>query len=828
MYSFDWISFFAGFLFATFLWWGIRNGKSLLAQIREGWSARKEASASKSAGGLERRYRKSIIRKAQGMHLAAPLFSLSEILIPPRLIAPPVQKRPGEEDIQEDESVAQAVPYTPGLSLLATTYRLATFSLPEALSGGAPLAILGEPGSGRTVALAYLATLAANRSPELGALQQSIPFLLHVADMTFPSEEEDILAPVIEEVAEHAGMLGSARVPAFVRTAFHSGRALFLLDGLDELPPKEMDSAVAYLSRLRQTYPNIHMVTTASPEYLDGLFRAGFSVLTLAGWNDSQKEAFLRRWASLWEEFVLVEAWAQTEIVPVDSLLLNAWLMADTMGQTPLEITLKTWGAYAGDLRGGSSVDALETHLRRISPQDLPVAASEMLAMQVLLTEQPIFDSRAARAWVKSFEPPEEKPPEDEDADERKKTGGPAPTRSILSKMAASGLLTTHRRNRMRFVHEVFAGLLAGRALSGYQADDKLLEQPAWSGRTLAMRYLASEGEAASLVDSLLEMPDPLVERNLLTAARLLRDAPLDASWRGKVMMRLAKMLQDDKRTLRFRAMVLTEIALSNDKGRAALFRQFLGVSSSYQVQLAALGSGLLRDAKAVDLLAASFQISNPFVWRAACLALVNIGTMPALEAVATALLQGNEMLRRAAAESLANHPSEGWAMLRDAITMDDVMVRHAAVFGLARVGEPWADELLEKIQVEDAEWLVRNAAAGILERRSQLNPSVPRPLPPPSESPWLLEFAGKQGMGIAPGSPATDILLSALKSENDEAFAALPYLRQMPSEGVVGALYDAMERGDVRQREAVFLTLWEIAASGVSLPNPVAFGVGG
>ena len=833
MYSFDLISFAAGFLVASLLWWGLRNGKSLLAQMQEKRQARKEAAAAKSSGGLELRYRKSLIQKAQGMHLAAPLFSLSEIIIPPRLIPLPVQNFSSEleeeDEASVDDPILRAVPYTPGQSLLATEYRLPTLTLPAALSGGAPLAIVGEPGSGKTVALAYLATLAANRSSELGALQDSIPFLLHVADMVFPAEDdEDILAPIVREVAEHFGRLGTSRASAFVRAAFRSGRALFLLDGLDELPPQQMDRAAAYLARVYESYPNCAIVTTASPEYLDGLLNAGFSALTLAGWNDSQKAAFLRRWGELWERYVLVEAWAQTELVPVDSLLLNAWLLPSTMGWTPLEFTLKTWGAYAGDLRGASPMDALETHLRRLAPHDLPVAALEMLAMQVVLTAQPIFDSRRAREWVKSFEPPEEKPLEEDEGAQKKKDAAPAPTRSVLAKMAATGLLASHRENRMRFVHEAFAGLLAGRALAGYQADETLLSQPFWSGKTLAMRYLAAEGETDSLVAALLETPDPVVERTLLLAAQMLRDAPREARWRGKVMMRLAKMLQDDKRTLRFRAMILTELALSNDKGRAALFRQFLNVASPYQVQLAALGSGLLRDSKAVESLAATFRQDNPFIWGAACLALVRIGTMPALEAVARALLSGSEALRRVAAEALANHPSEGWETLRDAFTMDDVMVRHAAVFGLARVGEPWADELLEKIQVEDKEWLVRNAAAGILERREQPDERIPRPLPPPSESQWLLEFAAKQGMGISPGSPATDLLLSALKSDDPaEVFASLPYLRQTPSEGVLGALYDAMERGNIRQREAIFLTLWEIAASGMRLPNPTAFGVG-
>jgi hypothetical protein len=91
-----------------------------------------------------------------------------------------------------------------------------------------------------------------------------------------------------------------------------------------------------------------------------------------------------------------------------------------------------------------------------------------------------------------------------------------------------------------------------------------------------------------------------------------------------------------------------------------------------------------------------------------------------------------------------------------------------------------------------------------------------------------LIEFAGKQGIGISPGSPATEILINALKSNiEEEQFAALPYLKRTPSEGVISNLYHAMYRDDSALREAIFLTLCEIAAGGVKLPAPEQFGLG-
>ena len=105
-----------------------------------------------------------------------------------------------------------------------------------------------------------------------------------------------------------------------------------------------------------------------------------------------------------------METWAQTGPEMVDPILLNIWLGADNENLTPLELTLKAWGAYAGDSLGPHILEVIATHIRRVSPANTPLAALETLGMQVMLNSQPVFDPRKARAWVKSFEVVEEQP----------------------------------------------------------------------------------------------------------------------------------------------------------------------------------------------------------------------------------------------------------------------------------------------------------------------------------------------------------------------------------------------------------------------------------
>ena len=830
----DNFSFWLGFILSALLWWVISMLRPAFQQMRENARARQAEKKEKAhaVNAVEERYRQTVLLHAQGLHLAAPLFSLDEVLEPPRLLAPPPHVEPGEPMYSEDIADG-TVPYLPAWPELAAIYNAPSLSLSEALSGNSDIVLVGQTGMGKTVALAALASHLARRDPDPGVPPETLPFLIHVADLDLPINQDNPLNALIDLVAEKAPVFDLPRIPDFIRRAFSEGRALLLLDGTDELTPDGLKNVVEFIRAVKRAYPTARMVTTASSEYLDGLVSLNFLPFALAAWNSDQNAKFLEKWGELWTRYVAMESWAQTSD-PVDPLLLNGWLNADSSTLTPLELTLKAWGAYAGDVRGARPLDILETHVRRIAPANTPREALESLALQITLATEPIFDPRKARAWVKSFELSETVPLEEMGQAEKKdnKPGRQgkqkAPSLGIISKMAESGLLTQHRNNRMRFVHPVFGGYLAGKALANYKPD-ALLEQPPWIGKYLAMHFLAAHGDATPLATALLIQVDRPLARNLLVPARWLRDAPVQASWRGQVMTQLAELLQQAGQPLGLRGQALAAFVQSGDSGSAALFRQLLLEHDAEMLQLAALGSGALRDVKSVELLSGLLGSVSPNVRRAACLALVAIGTTPSMDAVASALLHGDENLRRAAAEALSNCPGEGHKMLKEGAEMkDDLNVRRATAYGLGRINEPWARELLVKMQDEEDQWVVRNAAMEVIEDHQKPNPHIPKRHPPVTESPWLIAFAGKQGLGISPGKLPTEPLLLALKSgEPDERLAALAYLRMMPEEGVFGALYQAMYGGEPELRESVFQVLAEMAARGADMPDPIQYGVG-
>jgi HEAT repeat protein len=845
----DTIWFVTGFVSGVLFTWLLSRVRPLLAQIREGARERREVAQVRRTSGLEDNHRRITLRRAQGMHLASSLFSLDDILQEPRLIAPPARVEPGVTGIQED-IISQTLPYMPAWPELAAIYRAPTIGVAEAIAGGSNIVIVGAAGMGKTVALAHLASMAANLKIRLdpNVELEAVPYLYHVADLQFPFDgSRDPASPIINAASEHAPIFDLRRLPGFIQQTLKNGQALLLIDGFDELDPAGQAHIVDWFKALSQAYPRIRIVTTGCPNQLHGLVSLGFSPLALIAWDSPKMSRFIEQWGELWSRTTIVDASTETGPEQVDPILLNTWLMVDNLGLTPLELTLKVWGAYAGDSLGSRVLDAIATHVRRLAPSGTPLAALELLAMQVVLTLQPVFDPRRARSWVKQYDIVEDKsiegaeteisPGVEEDPalsdsqkirNRRSKAGEAVPSHGLLGKLVDSGLLISHPNNRMRFLHPVLNGYLAGQAIGDNDADTTLLALPDWDGKTISLRYLAARGDASAVADIMLKESDLPLHGQSFAVARWLRDPPKEVTWRNKSFASLLGILQAEGQPIGLRGQAMAAFVSSGDPGAATLFRQLLASRSFELIPLAALGTGALRDVKAIDALEELMQAPVSAVRRAICLALVAIGTEKSLEGVARALLQGDEELRRAAAEALANDPVEGHAMLKEGATLADILVRRAVVHGLARVGQPWAVQALQRMQVEDDQWAVRNLANQYLEQMQIMDTRVPRPLPPPSESPWLIAFAGKQKMGIPRGGLATDVLLSAFRQgDTEERLAALPYLKRVPNEGIINALYNAMYGEDPEVREAAFQAVQEIGANGFKLPHPNQFGLG-
>ncbi|MCI0608570.1 MAG: NACHT domain-containing protein, partial [Anaerolineae bacterium] len=247
-------SFFVGFIVGIVFVWLIGRARPLLQQIREGWRQQREVAQTRRTSGLEDNHRRLTLRRAQGMHLAASLFSLDEILQEPRLIAPPARVEPGVIGIPED-IISQTLPYMPAWPELAAIYRAPMLGVTEAITGGANIVIVGAAGMGKTVALAHLASLAANLQVRLEPKTEAeaVPYLYHVADLQLPFDSsKDPINIITNAASERAPVFDLRRLPAFIEGSFKNGQALLLIDGFDELDPQGQHNVVEWFKALTQ------------------------------------------------------------------------------------------------------------------------------------------------------------------------------------------------------------------------------------------------------------------------------------------------------------------------------------------------------------------------------------------------------------------------------------------------------------------------------------------------------------------------------------------------------------------------------------------------
>ncbi|WLW53162.1 NACHT domain-containing protein [Streptomyces sp. YU58] len=175
-----------------------------------------------------------------------------------------------------------------------------TVSLPRRINdllADRPRTLLrGEAGAGKTTLVWWLASHAACGAldHELAELNGLVPFVIPMRSllargMAFPAPHE--LATVAE--------LQIDRVPdGWTRRVLESGRALLLVDGMDEVPPAEREEARRRLADLLAMYPHNRCLVTVRPLAVaaDWLGSEGFEELRLLPMRDEDVLAFSRAW----------------------------------------------------------------------------------------------------------------------------------------------------------------------------------------------------------------------------------------------------------------------------------------------------------------------------------------------------------------------------------------------------------------------------------------------------------------------------------------------------------------------------------------------------
>ncbi|MEU1374889.1 NACHT domain-containing protein [Streptomyces triculaminicus] len=167
----------------------------------------------------------------------------------------------------------------------------------EDLLGSRPRTVLrGEAGAGKTTLVWWLASHAVCRTmPEkLSALDGLIPLVIPMRSLA----AQGITNPTPAQLPTIAQLPADDPPTGWAGRVLAAGRALLLIDGLDELPQTDRDPARRWLAQLLRMYPDTRCLVTVRPLAVEHawLESEGFEELQLVPMSNGDIQAFVTAW----------------------------------------------------------------------------------------------------------------------------------------------------------------------------------------------------------------------------------------------------------------------------------------------------------------------------------------------------------------------------------------------------------------------------------------------------------------------------------------------------------------------------------------------------
>ncbi|MFI2190212.1 NACHT domain-containing protein [Streptomyces sioyaensis] len=167
----------------------------------------------------------------------------------------------------------------------------------QALAGRDRVLLRGVAGSGKSTLVQWLA-VSCTKAPGESALPHlygRIPFVLPLRTLT----REGAALPAPGHFLAAVGCPVSGSQPdGWADRVLASGRALLLVDGLDEIPERERELTRRWLRDLLDAFPDNLWLLTSRPSAVrdDWLAADGFGELTLSAMSRAEVAAFIGRW----------------------------------------------------------------------------------------------------------------------------------------------------------------------------------------------------------------------------------------------------------------------------------------------------------------------------------------------------------------------------------------------------------------------------------------------------------------------------------------------------------------------------------------------------
>ncbi|TVR23036.1 MAG: HEAT repeat domain-containing protein [Anaerolineaceae bacterium] len=698
--------------------------------------------------------------------------------------------------------------------------------------------------------------------------RQLTPMYTHLANVNISVAEfgrrVDPAEPLVRALQHYVSYNTRMKMARNIYQRLNDGRALLLLDGLDELPTEERARKLDWLARLREMYGEQNfIIVTASPRGYGGLSRAGYTPVFVRPWHDEQSANLTDLWAQNWRK---LSGGGRRQSADIDAETMRK-VRGRSRNSTPFEQTLRTWSIYDSPTKTGLA-DWLANYLTARAPSaDADTLHERLVGAATLQLEQGYILPEALSRLIAPVESAEadDLPTDDDDTpddisarlddfemeldslrgddpaegeasgtvevpaevalDDKKNQRLSAEALNFLKEMVKAGILRRYRGGRYQFSHVMVAAYFASFALPEMDDDEQIAraDDPTWRD---AFIFAAAHTPLDNVVRARMDAPLDVLLNQLLDAAQWIRYAGGKVEWVPGLLRTLGKLFAARKQYPTARERIAAALVGTGDRNAVRIFERSLNHPDATVRRLSCLGLGALRHGDDVGAIAALMGDSDPKVQIAAGLALGVIGTDEALEEMAVMFTQGHETMRQTIAESFAAIPDEGYPVLFDAVSHEDMMLRRAAVFGLRRIRAPWALIYLHDVSLADDEWYVKSAAEqAFLDLQYGIAASGPRRYPQPEQIDWLKRWVDSVGDLASKRESGERLLRRALEEGPAEVqYLAVGNLGQLAAYGQMGTIYSALRHREYYVREAAYRALGDIQMQmGEALPTPIS-----
>ncbi|HVO42205.1 MAG TPA: HEAT repeat domain-containing protein [Aggregatilineales bacterium] len=867
-FNFDFISFLIGFVTASIIAGILYRLRRQIAAVQATTATQAGTTRRFLTNTAEGRYLGDLVKSANTAHIAGDVVALSEIYVEPHFIR---AVEPYDPQAEQVHRVFHVVPILHDLPALYAPYNVDVLTVNDLRRSDEHLALLGLPGSGKSTALAILALLSAGdidiptidmmadavfedeikdlnpddrekairqrqdlQARALAQLAQSqeknaqesptqqvevdftklLPILIHLRDLdlrpeTYAADGKtvhplDPAEPIVKALQRRANVVTASALPRLVYNRLSAGRCLVLIDGYDDLSPNQRLEKLAWLQHFLELYPANFVIVTGPVTGFDPLVNLGLTPVYLRAWSDNDYEQLVRRWTAAWP--AIAGSGRRKASTPEDQILRRVGL--NNRGRSPLDMTLKVWAAFAADEKLPGRRGWYDFYVRRLVINDAQRQVLQGVAAAIADEDGRPLSKDKLKTVVTALLT---------GADGRVSGN----VEDAIGKVTHSGLMIDGVDDSYGFMHSPIAAFLAAESLEHADAD-RLKAIAAKDGWDAPFAFAAAVVNLDPVVLARFNQPNDILFTKLFSTAPWLTDSMASAGWRAEVLKQLSIILLAPSQFPVIRERAAAALVTSRDSHLQFAFEKARVSGDPLVRRLACIALGALGDGEAIKDIVPMLKDSDPDVQLAAGLALGAIGSETALDKMLDGMVEGEQNLRQAVAEALAAIPGQGHTVLREAVNAKDMMVRHAAVFGLSRIKAAWALALLYRTLLEDEQWYVRNAAEQAFRQAEGLEGSGVAPHPEADSLNWLIAWAGTKGEGVPAGQGARQVLVRALQ-EGDvpSRVAAAHTLANLGYVPALKPLYSALRDRDEHVRAAAYESLVDIQERlGTRLPG--------